>query len=189
MMERITVIGGTAAGVEIAALAARGGYATCLHEPDPAGLAEAGRRVQDRLDALDGEGRGGVQVARAARVRLEPSLESAVADADFVIEAARDDLAGKRALFARIDGLAPAHAILATYSATVSSAYLASATSRPDRVVSLGFFGPPLAPAAVAIIQEPHLTAEVLAVVAELVWRMGLEPLVLRRGREPEGSA
>ncbi|MEW8979037.1 MAG: 3-hydroxyacyl-CoA dehydrogenase NAD-binding domain-containing protein [Symbiobacterium sp.] len=189
MMERITVIGGTAAGVEIAALAARGGFATCLHDRDAAGLAEAGRLVKERLESLDGGPGGKVQVAHQVRVRLEPSLEAAVGDADFVIEAACDDLAAKRALFARLDELAPAHAILATYSPTVSSAYLAAATSRPDRVVSLGFFTPPLAPAAVAVMQEPHLPADVLSAVAEVVWRMGREPLMLRRGREPEGAS
>jgi len=191
MMERIAVIGGTPAGVEIAALMARAGYATCLHEPDPAGLAEAGRRVQDRLHALEGDGGGAAAVAQLAgvRVRLEAALEVAVADADLVIEAALADLPGKRELFARLDSLAPAHAILATSWPTISSAYLTAATSRPDRVISLGFFGPPLAPAAVAVIQEPHVAPEVVAAVAEAVWRTGREPLLLRRGREPEGAS
>ncbi|MBY6275116.1 3-hydroxyacyl-CoA dehydrogenase NAD-binding domain-containing protein [Symbiobacterium thermophilum] len=191
MMERITVIGGTVAGVEIAALMARAGYATCLHEPDPAALAEAGRRLQDRLLGRQGEGGGAASVAQlaAVRVRLEAVPEVAVADADLVIEASSVDLPGKRELFARLDSFAPAHAILATCSPTISSAYLAAATSRPDRVVSLGFFSPPLAPPAVAVIQEPHLAPEVVAAVAEVVWRTGREPLLLRRGREPEGMA
>ncbi|MFS8641273.1 MAG: hypothetical protein LOD90_10810, partial [Symbiobacteriaceae bacterium] len=51
MMERIAVIGGTEAAAEIAALMARAGYVTCLQEADPAGLAEAGRRLRKRLHA------------------------------------------------------------------------------------------------------------------------------------------
>jgi 3-hydroxybutyryl-CoA dehydrogenase len=191
MVERITVIGGSAAGVEISALAALGGYATCLHEPDPNGLMEAGSRLQARLVELNREGRVAGRSAPLAlvRLRLEASLEAAVADADFIIEAACDELESKRDLFARLDALAPAHAVLATYSATVSSAYLAAATSRPGRVISLGFFSPPLAPAAVAVLQEPHLATEVLSAAIEIAWRMGREPLLLRRGAEPEGAA
>lgn len=187
MMERIAVIGGTPAGVEIAALMVRAGYATCLHESDPAGLAEAGRRLQDRLQALEGGGKAAV--AQLSRVRLEPALEVAVADADLILEASSVDLPGKRELFGRLDGVAPAQAILATCWPTISSAYLAAATSRPDRVIALGFFSPPLAPEAVAVLQEPHLAPEVVAAVAEVVWRTGREPLLLRRGREPEGVA
>lgn len=191
MMERITVVGGTPAGVEIAALMARAGYATCLYEPDPAGLAESGRRVQDRLNALECDGGGAAAVAQLARVRvrLEAVLDVAVADADLVIEASPADLPAKRELFARLDSLAPAHAILATCSPTISSAYLAAATSRPDRVISLGFFSAPLAPPAVAVLQEPHVAPEVVAALAEVVWRTGREPLLLRRGREPEGAS
>ena len=126
------------------------------------------------------------QLARV-RVRLEAVLDVAVADADLVIEASPADLPAKRELFARLDSLAPAHAILATCSPTISSAYLAAATSRPDRVISLGFFSAPLAPQAVAVLQEPHVAPEVVAALAEVVWRTGREPLLLRRGREPEG--
>lgn len=188
MVERVTVIGGSAAGVEIAALAALGGYATCLHDADPTRLMEAGSGLQVRLAQLEREGRIGEGAAQLAlaRLRFETSLEHAVADADFIIEVACEELDEKRELFATLDGLAPAHAVLATNSATVSSAYLAAATSRPDRVISLGFFSPPLAPAAVAVVQEPHLAAEVLSAAIEIAWRMGREPLLLRRGAEPE---
>lgn len=189
MMERIAVIGGTEAAAEIAALMARAGYVTCLQEADPAGLAEAGRRLRKRLHAPAAGGGAAVAHLARVRVRLEADLEMAVADADLVLEATDLDLPARRELFARLDGLAPAHAILATCWPTISSAYLAAATSRPDRVISLGFFLPPLAPAAVALIQEPHLAPEVLAAVAGVVWRTGREPLLFRRGREPEGQA
>jgi len=90
-----------------------------------------------------------------------------VADADFVIEAACNDVESKRELFARLDALAPAHAVLATYSATVSC-------DQPRLLHAAPGAG------------GPGRDAGVLAAAVEQAWRLGREPLLLRRGAEPE---
>jgi len=63
-------------------------------------------------------------------------------DADLVVEAVPEDLDLKKAVFSRLDGICPAHAILATNTSALPISAIAAATGRPDRVVGTHFFGP-----------------------------------------------
>jgi 3-hydroxyacyl-CoA dehydrogenase len=65
-----------------------------------------------------------------------------VADADIVVEAAFEDMALKKEIYAKLDALAPAHAILASNTSSLDIDEIASATSRPDKVVGTHFFSP-----------------------------------------------
>ena len=90
---RIGVLGAGLMGGGIAVVFAAAGAEVAVHDPDP-----------ERVAAL-----GGVAGVRGVR-----SLEEAAIGADLVIEAAPEDLALKRQLFAQLDAAAPAAAILAT---------------------------------------------------------------------------
>jgi 3-hydroxyacyl-CoA dehydrogenase len=62
--------------------------------------------------------------------------------ADIVIEAVFEDLKVKQEVFARLDKVAAAHAILATNTSTLDIDAIAAATSRPQQVVGTHFFSP-----------------------------------------------
>ncbi len=63
-------------------------------------------------------------------------------DADLVVEAVPEVLALKKEVFARLDDICSSDAILATNTSAISISSIASATSRPERVVGTHFFGP-----------------------------------------------
>ncbi|MFZ5818095.1 MAG: 3-hydroxyacyl-CoA dehydrogenase family protein [Bacillota bacterium] len=183
MIRRVAVIGAGTMGAEIAALAALGGYETALHDRSPAALKRARERLTHRLPQMERRGKIGPGAAAAAleRLRLEGSLASAVAEADFVIEAVYEDLELKRSLFAELDRLAPPHAVLATNSSTIVSSRLADATRRPERVINMHFFTPPLVMEVVEVVQGPHVADETAAATMEVARRMNREPVLLRR--------
>jgi 3-hydroxybutyryl-CoA dehydrogenase len=80
------------------------------------------------------------------RLTLSGDLE-ALAGCGLVIEAAPEDLALKRDLFARLDAICPAPTLLATNTSTLSVTAIAAATTDPERVGGLHFFNPaPLMP-------------------------------------------
>jgi hypothetical protein len=59
-----------------------------------------------------------------------------------VVEAVPEAERLKRQVFQALDGLAPAHAILASNTSSIAITRLAAATRRPDRVVGLHFMNP-----------------------------------------------
>ncbi|MFD5751821.1 3-hydroxyacyl-CoA dehydrogenase NAD-binding domain-containing protein [Streptomyces sp. NPDC127033] len=64
------------------------------------------------------------------------------ADADFVIEAVFEEMSVKQQVFAEVEAVAPAHAILATNTSSLSVTEMASKLKNPERVVGFHFFNP-----------------------------------------------
>ncbi|MGH7387844.1 MAG: 3-hydroxyacyl-CoA dehydrogenase NAD-binding domain-containing protein [Candidatus Rokuibacteriota bacterium] len=67
---------------------------------------------------------------------------NAVRDADIVIEAVFEEMPIKKEVFAKLDGLAKADAVLATNTSTLDVNEIASATRRPESVIGTHFFSP-----------------------------------------------
>ncbi|MFJ1648212.1 3-hydroxyacyl-CoA dehydrogenase NAD-binding domain-containing protein [Streptomyces sp. NPDC088258] len=63
-------------------------------------------------------------------------------DADFVIEAVFEEMGVKQQVFAEVEAVAPAHAILATNTSSLSVSEMASKLKNPERVVGFHFFNP-----------------------------------------------
>ena len=82
------------------------------------------------------------------RTRLTFSLDvSDLADCPIVIEAIREDVADKIALFRALDKVLEPTAVVATNTSSIPVAKLAAATDQPGRVLGLHFFNPvPLMP-------------------------------------------
>src|SRR5712671_2040691 len=66
----------------------------------------------------------------------------ALGTADIIIEAVFEDLKVKQQVFARLEQVAPRHAILATNTSTLDIDMIAASTSRPQQVVGTHFFSP-----------------------------------------------
>jgi 3-hydroxybutyryl-CoA dehydrogenase len=104
------------------------------------------------------------------------SLEEGAKNADMVIEAAVENLAVKRVIFAELDRIAPPHAILATNSSYLVSSKIADATSRPDKVLNMHFFNPALIMKTVEVVQGPHVSDDTVAKVIEVARALGKNP-------------
>ncbi|MFJ4918543.1 3-hydroxyacyl-CoA dehydrogenase NAD-binding domain-containing protein [Streptomyces sp. NPDC088725] len=64
------------------------------------------------------------------------------ADADFIIEAVFEEMGVKQQVFAEVEAVAPAHAVLATNTSSLSVSEMASKLKNPERVVGFHFFNP-----------------------------------------------
>jgi 3-hydroxyacyl-CoA dehydrogenase len=87
-----------------------------------------------RLTAADVERRMGL-------IRGAVDL-GAIADADIVVEAVFEDMPVKRDVFAKIDKVCKADAVLATNTSTLDVNEIAAATRRPESVIGMHFFSP-----------------------------------------------
>ena len=128
-VRRVAVLGAGTMGGGIAALLAEAGYEVVLTDPAP----EAGERALARI----------AKRAPKASVTFVATPEAAAAEADLVIEAAPERLDVKLDLFRRLDGAAPAHAVLASNTSQLSITALGAATARPAQVCGMHWFNPP----------------------------------------------
>jgi len=111
-----------------------------------------------------------------ARLSLTTELGD-LAACDLVIEAIVEDLEAKRALFAELGGIAAATAILATNTSALSVSEIASATSRPERVLGLHFFNPAPVLKLVEVVRTGLTAPEVFDAAYAFAQRIGKEPI------------
>ena len=180
-MSKVAVVGAGTMGHGIAQVVALAGYETALTDSNAAVLEAAPARIEENLEG--GVTRGKITEGNAreamSRIQLLGDLEAAVTDADLVIEAVIEDLGVKRDLFARLDSLTVASAVLATNTSSLSVAAIAAATTRPDRVLGMHFFNPVHIMKLVELVRHDRTGDEFLARAREAVTRMGKQPIVV----------
>ncbi len=141
---KITVIGAGTMGNGIAQVSAMAGFETTLYDVQPAALEGAMVTVKRNLDK--GIELGKVTISQRnetlSRLRTEPDLATAVRSTDFVIEAAPEKIDLKLQLFEALDQAAPAHAVLATNTSSLSITEISAATRRPAQCIGMHFFNP-----------------------------------------------
>lgn len=182
-VKRILVVGAGQMGAQIAMQSALHGYAITLNDlsRDLLERAMAGNRRQLERRVQKGQLAKDAMQAALDRIRLEPDLERAAADADLVIEAIVERLEPKKECFARLDRACPPHAILATNSSTLGNSLLAPATRRPEKCVNMHYFYPPLVMRLVEVVKGQWTSDETVEIAAEVVRRSGREPVILRK--------
>lgn len=175
----LCVTGAGQMGAQIALQAALHGYDVRLHDIDEAQLELAISGNRKHLDRRVAKGRMTAEEVDEAfsRVASTSDLEAACDSVDFVLEAVVEKLDVKRDVFARLDRFAPERAILATNSSYLGNSEIADATSRPDRVVNMHFFYPPLVMKLVEVVRGAETSDETVEATLELARRMGKTPV------------
>jgi 3-hydroxybutyryl-CoA dehydrogenase len=145
--QRIAVLGAGTMGHGIAQVAAQAGFDVTLQDLDRDALARGVARMGANLEKGVSRGKLAREEADAARSRVRPEADLAVAvsGADLVIEAVPEDLELKRELFARVSEAAPEGAVLASNTSSLSVSRIAQAARNPERVLGMHFFNPPYA--------------------------------------------
>lgn len=182
-VKTIAVIGAGNMGHQIATACAIAGFKVACTDVKEDILKRAEAFVDKYLPGRVAKGRLTQEQADQARanIRFTGSLEDAVKDADYVIEAVLEILDLKRKIFADMDKMAPPHAILATNSSFIVSSKIADATKRPDKVVNLHFFNPALVMKLVEVVQGPHTSDETVEVSMGLCQKLEKVPVHLKK--------
>jgi 3-hydroxybutyryl-CoA dehydrogenase len=180
-IKRIAVIGAGSMGHQIAMLAALGGYETSLQDLEQSSLQKAKESLEFQLGKWVKKGKISEEKLQDAFTRLQytTDLTAAVANADFVIEAIVEKLEAKRALFKKLDQIAPLHAIFATNSSTIVNSKIADVTSRPDKVCNMHFFFPPLVMDCVEVVKSQQTSDETARTTMEVCRKMNRTAVLL----------
>lgn len=166
--DTFAVLGAGQMGSGIAALALIRNKTVFLYDPFPRALREARSRIEEMLEDAERSGQLGREGAREVlgRLRLTDSIVQAVESARVVIEAVPEDTALKRDVLSAAAQAAPADAILASNTSSLSITEIAATCSRPERILGMHFFNPP--------VSMP---------LVEIVWGEATEELAIERAR------
>ena len=178
---KIAVVGAGTMGHGISQTLALAGIDVVMTDVAQAQLERATAAISGSLDRLvKKEKMSGEQKAAAlARIRTSTEL-GALKDCGLVIEAATENLPLKLKIFAQLDELAPAGAVIASNTSSISITRLAAATRRPDKVIGMHFFNPVPVMALVELIRGLQTSDATYAAVEALTKKIGKAPVQVR---------
>jgi 3-hydroxybutyryl-CoA dehydrogenase len=153
---RIGVIGAGLMGHGIAQVFASHGHYVAVYDPSEASLATLKERIRTNLRDL-GQSESAMQ-----NVMPCPNLPDAVREADFIVEAALEDLPLKQRLFAQIEQNAPAHAILASNTSVIPITEIMRGLRDRARAVGTHWWNPPYLVPLVEVIGTEWTSAQVI---------------------------
>ena len=173
-VRRIGVVGLGAMGAGIAQVAVEAGFDVVGREVTAELGETAAGRIGHFLTRKVEKGHRTQEERDAAVARLATTTDLAdLADCDLVIEAIVEELDPKRALFADLEGICRADAVLATNTSALSVTEIAAATTSPERVVGMHFFNPaPLMPL-VEVVRAELSADEAVETALTVVERLG----------------
>lgn len=169
MIKSVAILGAGLMGHGIAQVLAAGGCDVALSDPDEAVLNAAPGRIRAILQLLNQD------VADAARVRLAANFEDAVCEADFVIEAAPENLDLKRKIFADLAVAAKHDAILASNTSGLPIGDIGAELSdeKAARVIGTHFWNPPHLIPLVEVIQAERTDPKIVQPTIEFLRSVG----------------
>lgn len=177
----VAVLGAGTMGRGIAQAAAQAGSRVLLRDIEEDLLAAALDRIRATLDKGIARGKltAAVRDETLERIATTTDMTAAVREADLVIEAVPERLDLKRTVMADVDAAAPAGAILASNTSSLSIAAIAEATGRPQRVLGMHFFNPVHAMKLVELVRGPRTEDAALEPPRALVAAMGKTAIVV----------
>jgi 3-hydroxyacyl-CoA dehydrogenase len=142
-IQRVGIIGAGTMGGGIAMCFAQTGIQVTLIDMSDEAVTAGISKIKTNYDISVKRGRLSEDQVEAIMSQIKPSSHfEDLADADMVIEAVFENLAVKKEVFARLDTICKADAVLASNTSYQSIDDIAAATSRPESVLGMHFFSP-----------------------------------------------
>ena len=143
-MQKIAVIGAGTMGNGIAHVFAQHGYAVNLIDVSAPALDKALQTITKNLDRQVAKGTitEAVKADTLGNISLQTDLATGVKEVSLVVETATENVALKLKIFQDLDLHAPADAILATNTSSISITKIAAVTKRPEKVIGMHFMNP-----------------------------------------------
>ncbi len=177
-IEVVGVLGAGTMGNGIAHVMARAGLRVRLCEVEQRFLDRGLETIRKNLDREVAKGELTAEEAAATLGRIQGTCNRLeLVECDFVVEAATEKFEVKREIFRELDGITPAHVILASNTSSISITKLAGVTGRPDRVVGMHFFNPVPVMKLVEVVRGLATSQASYEVVRDLAVRLGKTPV------------
>jgi 3-hydroxybutyryl-CoA dehydrogenase len=171
----IAVIGAGLMGHGIAQVFGLAGHDVAITDSHAPTLASARDRILANLKDL------GDDLAALERIRVCASLAEAVAEADFIVEAVREDLIVKRKLFAEIERAAREDAILASNTSVIPITAIMDGLENRARALGTHWWNPPYLVPLVEVIATEWTTPAAIDFTLKLHADIGKTPVRVKK--------
>jgi 3-hydroxybutyryl-CoA dehydrogenase len=177
-IEKVMVIGAGQMGSGIAQVCAQAGYNVLLNDIKQEFVERGLGVINKNLSRNVDKGRLTEEQKQEILARLTPSTDLRDASVvDLVIEAAVENMEIKSRIFADLDRIAPAHAILASNTSSLPITEIAAATNRPEKVIGMHFMNPVPVMKLVEIIRGLATTDEVYQMIEDMTKTLSKVPV------------
>ncbi|HEV2129932.1 MAG TPA: 3-hydroxyacyl-CoA dehydrogenase NAD-binding domain-containing protein, partial [Longimicrobiaceae bacterium] len=173
-INRVAVVGAGTMGNGIVHVFAQHGYEVTMIDVRPDALEGARATIAANMERQIKKGLLAETDRDAALERIRPATElGGAADAELVVEAATENRDLKLRIFRELDAIAPADAILASNTSSISITAIAAQTQRPERVIGMHFMNPVPVMKLVEIIRGLATSEETTRAVVQLAEGLG----------------
>lgn len=170
----VAVLGAGTMGNGIAHVFARAGYKVLLRDVEQKYLDRALDTISKNLDREVKKGKLEAAQKAAALERVVAFTDmSAIANADFAVEAVPEKLELKRQVLTEADRLLRDDVILASNTSSIAITTLAALTKRPDRFIGMHFMNPVPVMALVEVIRALQTSESTFSVTMDLASALG----------------
>ena len=177
-MEKIFVLGAGTMGAGIVQSFAQKGYEVIVRDIKDEFVERGLAGINKSLSKLVSKGKMTEEVKEDILSRISGTTDmNLAADCDLVVEAAVENMKIKKEIFAELDKICKPETILASNTSSLSITEVASATSRPEKVIGMHFFNPAPVMKLVEIIRGMATSQETFDAVKELSLAIGKEPV------------
>ncbi|HEX4583771.1 MAG TPA: 3-hydroxyacyl-CoA dehydrogenase NAD-binding domain-containing protein, partial [Burkholderiaceae bacterium] len=174
LVRRAAVVGAGTMGAGIAMCFANAGIPVHLLDADEKGLARGRELIEKNYATSVARGSLSREKMDRALAQMTFTLDyPAIGAADIVVEAAFEDMAVKKDVFARLDAVMQPDAILATNTSTLDIDQIAAATARPASVIGAHFFSPANVMKLLEIVRGGHSSPQAIVTTMALAKRIG----------------
>jgi 3-hydroxybutyryl-CoA dehydrogenase len=180
-IKTIGVIGTGQMGGGIAQVAAQSGLDVVMFDATADLATRAKTRIADILDKLVGKGKLERSARDHAVERLHPVSDyAALAQCDFVVEAAPESAALKLKIFAELDRVTRPETILASNTSSISITKIGAGTKRPEKVIGMHFMNPVPLMKLVEVVRALPTSEETYQTTVKLAERFGKTTIAAR---------
>lgn len=166
-------------GGGIAQVAALTGHEVILHDVSPESLKRSMERIKGEFRAAVEKGRLSTTEATEALAAIHPRRNfSDLGQADFIVEAAVEELAVKKEIFRKLDAIVRTDVVLATNTSSLSITAIGSLTRVPESVVGMHFFNPPSVMKLVEVVRGAQTGDGAVGTTCDLALAMNKTPVV-----------
>lgn len=178
-MKNITVIGSGTMGNGIAHVFAMNGFRVNMVDISEKALEKGIATITKNLDRMVAKGSISESEKAATLGNLSTATDIALValKSDLIVEAATENIDLKLKIFKQLDELAPAHAILATNTSSISITKIGAATKRADKVIGMHFMNPVPVMKLIEVIRGYNTTDEVTDQIMALSKQLGKIPV------------
>jgi 3-hydroxybutyryl-CoA dehydrogenase len=183
-VKKIAVLGAGLMGHGIAQVAAQiGKYEVSMRDIEQKFVDGGMAMIRESLQRFVKKGQMNETQMNEILSRIHPTLDlkAAVSDADLIIEAVPENVELKKTMFREVDTYAPANAVIASNTSSVSITEIASATKRSEKVCGMHFFNPPQLMKLIEVIRGAKTSDETIQTVLNVAHKMEKETVLVKK--------